>query len=149
MAERKVSNKNFKAVCSVTYLCKDLELSRAQFYNLQNQGIFPKALKDERTGRPYFDIELQRICHRIRSTGIGYDSRPYLFYSPRTHPGKPCSKRNNHVDSKHKDFASALNQMGLDITADQVSKALKILQPDGVSNANDGVVIRELFRFLK
>ena len=88
MSNKKLSEKTYKAICSVTELCKDLVISRAQFYNLQNMEVFPKGLKDERTGRPYFDIELQRACHQIRNSGLGHNGQPYLFYSPRTNPGR-------------------------------------------------------------
>lgn len=149
MSERKVSNNNLKAVCSVTSLCKDLGLSRAQFYNLQNMGVFPKGLKDERTGRPYFDIELQQACHQIRSSGIGHNQQPYLFYSPRANPGKPRATGSKTVNSKHKDYASTLEQMGLAVTVEEVSKAMSEVYPDGTDGIDDGVVIRELFRHFK
>lgn len=146
MTSKKVPEKNFKAVCSVTELCRNLQISRAQFYNLQNMGIFPKGLKDERTGRPYFDIELQRVCHQIRNTGIGHNGQPYLFYSPRTKHGKPRSKP---VDNKHKEYASTLEQMGLSVSVERISKGLAELYPDGPLNIEEGVIIRELFRHLK
>ena len=149
MNNKKIPDKNFKAVCSVTCLCKDLELSRAQFYNLQNMGVFPKGLKDERTGRPYFDVELQQICHQIRSTGIGHNGQPYLFYSPRINPGRPRSKGGKTVNGKHKDYAETLHQMGLEASVEQVSKAISVVYPDGTDGIDDGVVIRELFRHLK
>ena len=144
-----MSDKNFKAVCSVTDLCKSLGLSRAQFYNLQNMGVFPKGLKDERTGRPYFDVELQQVCHQIRSSGIDYNGKPYLFYSPRTNPSKPRATGSKAVNSKHKDYASTLEQMGLEASVEQVSEAMSEVYPDGTGTIDDGVVIRELFRHLK
>ena len=149
MNNKKLSDNNFKAVCSVTELCKNLKLSRAQFYNLQNMGVFPEGLKDDRTGRPYFDTELQGICHRIRSTGMGYNNQPYLFYSPRTNPGKPRGKKSSPINSKYKEFALTLEQMGLEASVEQVSNALAELYPDGSGNIDEGVVIRELFRHLK
>lgn len=149
MNNKKLSDNNIKAVCSVTSLCKDLSLSRAQFYNLQAIGIFPKSLKDKRTGRPYFDIKLQEICQEVRRTGIGHNGQPYLFYSPRSQPGKPRSTGSNHVDSKHKEFVSTLNQMGLAVNTEQVSIVLKELYPDGSNGIDEGIVVRELFRRFK
>ena len=149
MNNKKVSDKNFKVVCSVTELCRDLRLSRAQFYNLQNMGIFPKGLKDERTNRPYFDTELQIRCHQIRNTGMGHNGQPYLFYSPRTHPGKPRGKRDKSVNNKYKDYASTLEQMGLSVSVEQITKALAELYPESVGGIDEGIIIRELFRKLK
>ena len=148
MSNKKLSEKTYKAICSVTELCKDLGISRAQFYNLQNMEVFPKGLKDERTGRPYFDIELQRACHQIRNSGLGHNGQPYLFYSPRTNPGKPRSKVSKSVNSKHKDYASTLEQMGLSVSVEQISNALSDLYPDGF-DCSEGIVVRELFRHLK
>jgi hypothetical protein len=149
MSNKKMSDKTFKAICSVTELCKDLHISRAQFYNLQNMEVFPKGLKDERTGRPYFDVELQTACHQIRNSGIGHDGQPYLFYSPRTKPGKPRIKVSKHVDSKHKDYALTLEQMGLSVSVEQISKSLPELYPDGSGSVDEGVVIRALFRHFR
>lgn len=149
MNNKKLPDKNSKAVCSVTELCKNLGLSRAQFYNLQNMSVFPKALKDERTGRPYFDTKLQEICQEVRRTGIGHNGKPYLFYSPRTQPDKPRGKRDKSINSKHKDYASTLEQMGLAVTVEQVSKVMSELYPEGVSGIDEGVIIRELFRRFK
>ena len=144
-----MSDKIYRTVCSVTELCKDLEISRAQFYNLQNMEVFPKGLKDERTGRPYFNVELQRACHQTRSTGIGYNGQPYLFYSPRTNPGKPRSKVSKSVNGKYKEYASTLEQMGLSVSVEQISKALSELYQDGSDCIDEGIVTRELFRHLK
>ena len=149
MSNKKMPDENFKAICSVTELCKNLGLSRAQFYNLQNIGVFPKGLKDKRTGRPYFDIELQRDCHQIRSSSIGHNGQPYLFYSPRTNPGKPRGKVSKSVNSKYGDYVSTLEQMGLEVSVEQVSKGVAELYPDGYANIDEGIVIRELFRHLK
>ena len=149
MNDKKMPDKSLKAICSVTDLCKNLDLSRAQFYNLQNIGVFPKGLKDKRTGRPYFDIELQRNCHQIRSSSIGHNGQPYLFYSPRTNPGKPRGKVSKSVNSKYGDYVSTLEQMGLEVSVEQVSKGVAELYPDGYANIDEGIVIRELFRHLK
>jgi hypothetical protein len=149
MNNKKVPDKNFKAICSVTDLCKALRLSRAQFYNLQNMEVFPKGLKDERTGRPYFDVELQIACHQVRSSGIGHDGQPYLFYSPRTKPGKPRSKVSKPASLKYKEYASTLEQMGLSVSLEEISKALPELYPDGYGSIDEGVVIRALFRHFR
>jgi hypothetical protein len=149
MSNKKLSDKTFKAICSVTELCKDLGISRAQFYNLQNMEVFPKGLKDERTGRPYFDVELQIACHQVRSSCIGHDGQPYLFYSPRTKPGKPRSKVSKPASRKHKEYALTLEQMGLSVSLEEISKALPELYPDGSESIDERVVIRALFRHFR
>jgi hypothetical protein len=39
--------------------------------------------------------------------------------------------------------------MGLEITVEQVKQSLPELYPDGTDGADQGVIIRELFRHLK
>ena len=153
MSRSKLSDNSLKAVVSVTELCRNLQISRAQFYLLQRKNVFPKGLVDERTGRPYFDIKLQEICKQIRQTGIGYDGQPYLFYSPRQIPdSKPRKRaiRDNNSNKEFDELTNTLNQMGLVVTNDRVADAVKELYPDGLAdNTDHGLLIRDLFRFFR
>ena len=153
MSGKKVSESNLKAVCSVSSLCKDLGISRAQFYNLQKMGVFPKGLKDKRTGRPYFDVNLQNICHDIRRTGIGNNGEPYLFYNPRwSNPNQNCItmvKNKSQADARYSELIDTLRQMGLTVSSSQVADAVKELYPDGFDEQDQGLVIRNLYRFLR
>ena len=152
MSERKVSNKNFKAVCSISYLCKNIVgLSRAQFYNLQKVSIFPPAQTDEKTGRKYFTLEQQKECYNIRVNGIGHNGEFYLFYSPRSSSNFSSPQKNTatKVDKKSVEIMETLNQMGLEAKAEQISEALKTLYPEGHDNIEEGLLIRDLYRILK
>ena len=152
MADRKVSNKNFKAVCSISYLCKSIVgLSRAQFYNLQRDGIFPPAQTDEKTGRKYFTMEQQKECYNIRNSGIAHSGDFYLFYAPRSSSQSSSPQKNTapKADEKSIELTETLNQMGLEVKAEQVSEALKSMYPEGHENIEEGLMIRNLFRILK
>ena len=152
MSERKVSNKNFKAVCSISYLCKSIVgLSRAQFYNLQRDNIFPPAQTDEKSGRKYFTLGQQKECYNIRSSGITHSGEFYLFYAPRSSSQSSSSQKKPapKTDSKSVEIMETLNQMGLDVKAEQVSEALQSAYPEGYENIEDGLLIRNLFRILK
>ena len=72
-----------KPIVSVTDMSRIVELSRARFYQLLDMGFFPKPLHDERSKRPYYDLELQQKCLECRQSGIGADGSYMLFYSPR------------------------------------------------------------------
>jgi hypothetical protein len=48
-----------------------------------------------------------------------------------------------------KELAEILNSMGLETTANRVKQGLTELFPDGVNSVDQGIVIRELFRFIK
>ena len=152
MAERKVSNKNFNPVCSISYLCKNIVgLSRAQFYNLQRVNIFPPAQTDKKTGRKYFTLEQQKECFNIRTSGIAHNGDFYLFYALRSSSQSsfPPKKTIPKSDEKTIELMETLNQMGLEVKAEQVSEALKSIYPEGYENIEEGLLIRNLFRILK
>ncbi len=151
MAGRKLSDKHFKPACTISYLCQNIVgLSRAQFYNLQRDGVFPAAKIDEKTGRKYFTIDQQKECYNIRTSGISHKGEFYLFYEPRSSaPSSPKKKTASKADAKSIELADTLTHMGLEVDAAQVSEALKLIYPEGHSKIDDGLMIRELFRFLK
>ena len=151
MSERIVSNKNFKPVCSISYLCKNIVgLSRAQFYNLQRDNIFPPAQTDKKTGRKYFTLEQQKECYNIRTSGIAHNGEFYLFYTLRSSDQTSAPKKiAPKADEKSIELMETLNHMGLDVKADQVSEALKSIYPEGHENIEEGLMIRNLYRFLK
>jgi len=80
MNNKKMSNS--KQIISMTDMAKMVQLSRARFYQLLEQGFFPKPLIDERSKRPYYDLALQQKCLECRQSGLGADGSFMLFYSP-------------------------------------------------------------------
>ena len=149
MSRKKLPDKSIESICSITAVCQELKMSRAQFYNLQKQSVFPPPLKDKRTGRPYYDATLMQLCLEIRKTGIGFDGQPYLFYSPRNSVAPKKKNKQAPANDRALEFAETLNQMGLATTAEGIRTAINKLFPDGSDSIEDGVVIRELFRHLK
>ncbi len=140
---------NLKPIVSVTEMSKMVQLSRARFYQLLDIGFFPKPLHDERSNRPYYNEELQQVCIEARQTGIGYDgSSMMLFYSPRKN-GITSMPKKQKVDPIVKEMAETLSSMGLEVTVKQVQQAIVEIYPDGTDGQEQGVIIRELFRFLK
>ena len=146
-----MSNKKLsitKQVVSITEMAKMCNLSRARFYQLLEQGFFPKPLKDERSKRPYYDLALQQKCLECRQSGIGSDGSYMLFYSPRKKE-TVTNMRKKKVDPVIKELTETLQEMGLDISVEQVQQGLIELYPDGTGKLEQGVVIRELFRHFK
>jgi hypothetical protein len=138
-----------KPIISVTEMAKILNLSRARFYQLLVQGIFPQPIYDIRTHRPLYDARLQVACLGVRETGIGANNQYILFYSPRKKETKArISKPTKKINALHAEFAETLNSMGLSCSAKNVSTAISELYPDGVGDVDHGVVIRDLFRFM-
>ena len=146
-----MSNKKLsisKQVVSITEISKMLQLSRARFYQLLEQGFFPKPKYDDRSKRPYYDLELQQKCLECRQSGIGADGSFMLFYSPRKKENL-TNIRKKKVDPVVKEIVETLQEMGLETTAKQVEQGLSEIYSDGVDDVEQGVMIRELFRYLK
>lgn len=139
-----LSDNGLKAVCTVTELAKKLGLSRARFYQLQNLGVFPKPVYCIRTKRPFYPLDLQQQCIRIRKTGIGHNGQPIVFYSLQ----KDKSRCQTHLG--YKQLTDTLRQMGLNVTLNTVTNTVKSLYPEELTQRPvDGSVIRDLFRHFK
>jgi len=142
-----LSNDDLKEVCSVSELAKKLGLSRARVYQLQKMGVFPMPIYCTRTKRPFYPLDLQQRCLAIRRTGIGHNGRPIVFYSMRK--DKPV-KPQNQLNPDYKQLTDTLRQLGLNVTSNTVKNAVDTLYPEGMSShADDGKVLRELFRYLR
>jgi hypothetical protein len=135
-----------KQIFSITDMAMNCNLSRARFYQLLGTGFFPKPLHDERSKRPYYNLDLQQKCLECRQSGIGVDGSFMLFYSPRKKETKPRAKK---VDPQIKELTETLGSMSLEITAEQVKQSLSELYPEGTEEVDQGVLIRELYRHLK
>jgi len=137
-----------KAIISISEMAQTVQLSRARFYQLLEQGFFPKPLIDERSKRPYYDLELQQKCLECKQSGIGADSSIMLFYSPRKNGTVP-RKTEKKTDPFITELVETLESMGLSVSEKQVQQGLIEIYPDGTDDVEQGVVIRELFRHLK
>jgi hypothetical protein len=137
-----------KPIVSISELCEMLQLSRARYYQLIKSGFFPKPLVDNRSKRPYYDADLQQKCIEAREKGIGADGSMLLFYSPRKSENSP-KKRKQKIDTQVQEYADTLKGMGLEVSVKQVQAALSELYPQGTDGQDQGLIIRELFRFLK
>ncbi len=137
-----------KPYISISELCQMLQLSRSRYYQLIKTGFLPKPLTDERSKRSYYDEELQQKCIDARQSGIGSDGSMLLFYSPRKSENS-SKKRKPKISPEIQEFTDTLKGMGLEVNPKQVQDALNELYSDGMENTDQGLVIRELYRFLK
>ncbi|MFC1675952.1 helix-turn-helix transcriptional regulator [Planctomycetota bacterium] len=138
------SDNDIKAICSISELAKRLGLSRARFYQLQKIGVFPMPLYCIRTKRPFYPLDLQQQCIRIRKTGIGHNGQLVIFYN------RQKDKSQNQPDSGCKQLRDTLKQMGLNVTLNTVENAIKTLYPRGLSSdTNKNIIARDLFRYLR
>lgn len=139
------ANTDNQSICTVTTLAKKLGLSRARFYQLQKKGVFPKPLYSD-SKQPYYSMELQNICLKVRETGIGYDGSPIIFYAKKESRSATASP----TKQIYKQISEALEQMGLKVPIEQVRSAVTALYPDKQKKLNiNGDVIAEVFRHLR
>ena len=141
--------KNTKAVYSIRDVIEALQLSRARFYQLLKAGILPQPLYDIRTKRPFYNLELHERCLQVKETCLGINGQYILFYTPRRRPQINAGKSSKKNGTLHQEFVELLSGMGLDVSGKDVQDAIKEVYSGGIDGEDQGVVVRELFRFFK
>ena len=158
MGVNKLSNSCQKTAISVSEMAQAIGLSRSRFYGLMEEGKFPPPIYSLRTKRPFYDERLQEICLLIRQTGIAYDNSRIMFNACRQRPPKRAQtahvtqtveSETHDTHNDHDDFVEALAEMGVKATSQQIDAAIKELHPDGQDDIDEGVLLRDLFRFLR
>jgi hypothetical protein len=137
-----------KAVVSVSEMCRQLNLSRSQYYLLAKKGVFHKPLYLESNKRPYFTASMVEDNLRVRDTSIGVNGEYVLFYQSRTE-AKNDTKQKPKEKQKHKDLIASLKQLGLDATVDQVEQSISANFPRGIECVDQSNILRTVFRHLK
>ncbi len=95
---------DFKEICSVTKMIAMLGISKARFYQLIQNDIFPPPVYCIRTKKPFYTDNLQQHCLNIRKTGIGYNGKPVIFYAAR--------KANNNLSKeKSNDYVEIIEAL--------------------------------------
>jgi len=136
-----------KRAVSVSEMARMVGMSRARFYQLLDNGVFPKPLYEESTRRPYFDEVLQDQCLEVRRRNYGINGKPVLFYPARV--ASPIAKQSKKMVGKPKtDFRpmiESLRALGLNTTTLQFEEAIKSNFPNGTDGVDEGALIRSLF----
>ncbi len=147
-----------KEVVTVSEMARMCGLSRARYYQLAKEGIFPTPSRNPQTGRPYYDRKQQELCLLIRRTNKGANGRVVLFYGRRleTVPRLP-SKRQRVIRKNPNvtpvgispvlvELRSGLTQLGMsDVSMDQIRNALATALPDGLDGRDEGEVLQAVF----
>ena len=137
-----------KPIVSISELCQMLQLSRSRYYQLVNRGFFPPPIYDLKSQRPYYNADLQKQCLDARYSGIGANGSVLLFYSSRKIENR-AKKKKTKIDTQVQEYADMLNSMGIDVSPKQVNIALAECFPEGTQGQDQGLVIRELYRYIK
>jgi len=139
-----------KAAVSVSEMARMLGMSRARFYQLLNDGVFPSPRYEVSTRRPFFDEEAQNCCLEVRRRNYGVNGKPVLFYPPRSSSPKLQPKPlKPKMTAELVELIDSLSGLGLVATSSQVEAALKECFPKGIADTDKGEVIRTLFLSIK
>lgn len=150
-----------KAVVTVTEMARMCSLSRARFYQLVGEGIFPQPSRNEQTKRPYYDQDQQQQCLLVRRTNQGVNGKVTIFYGCRpketSPPSKPpASKRNlrgrniSKIDQRIVELRHGLTQLGVTNVSDlDIQQALTEMFPDGSEGIESSEVLRAIFNRLR
>jgi hypothetical protein len=145
---------SMKAIVSVAEMARMCGLSRARFYQLANEGVFPTPIYDLRTKRPFFNEELQEVCLEVRRRNCGINGRAVLFYAARIGSAVAKTKARKTTPSaksgQFDELVEGVRCLGLTtVTTPQVESAFKRCFPNGKAGVDDGAVIRAVFLQIK
>ncbi len=147
-----------KEVITVSEMARMCRLSRARFYQLTREGIFPTPSRNEQTGRPYYDREQQEGCLLVRRTNRGANGKAVMFYGCRIEarpqpvskrkqlPISRSSKRRTRHDPVLTELRHGLAQLGMtNLTNVDIGQALTKAYPDGHRDVESADLLRAVF----
>ena len=146
-----------KEIVTVTEMSRMCRLSRARFYQLISEGIFPEPSRNATTKRPFFDREQQTQCLLIRRINKGANGKGVMFYGCRTEAQRPEPKRKQlpisrsnrrqaHQDPVITELRHGLTQLGVTNVNDaEVRRALATAYPDGHRDVESSELLMAVF----
>ncbi len=151
-----------KEIVTVTEMARMCRLSRARFYQLIKESVFPMPSRNEQTGRPFFDRRKQEQCLLIRRINKGANGKAVMFYGCRLEPRpqavpkrtpcpkrKPSSKRGRE-DPVIAELRHGLSQLGMTNSTDvDIRQALMETYPDGHRDVESGELLRAVFEAIQ
>ncbi len=151
-----------KEIVTVTEMARMCRLSRARFYQLTSEGIFPTPSRNDQTGRPLFDREQQEQCLMVRQMNKGANGKAVIFYGCRPHavtklppnrkqlPISKSSKPKACQDPVIKVLRHGLFQLGVVSVSDwELSRAIFKAYPDGHEGLKQAEVLMAVFHELQ
>jgi len=146
-----------KEIVTVTEMARMCRLSRARFYQLTGEGVFPTPSRNEQTGRPFFNREQQEQCLLVRRTNRGANGKAVMFYGCRLEAPQPRPKRKRLPNSRLPrgqarqdpvvtELRHGLAQLGMtNLTDADVRQALTKAYPDGHRDVESAELLRAVF----
>ena len=151
-----------KEAVSVSGMARMVGLSRARFYQLMREGIFPLPSRQNETGRPFFNREQQEQCLEVRRMNQGVNGHVILFYamrvpsvvSPARTPRRQAQSRQRRVPNQPSrdpimvELHHGLSQLGLTVGDRDIRAALVAEYPDGHDGVDSADLLRSVFAHL-
>ena len=147
-----------KEIVTVTEMAQMCRLSRARFYQLIGEGIFPAPSRNEKSGRPLFDRDQQDQCLTVRRTNKGANGKAVMFYGcrPQAAPKLPSKRkqlpisRSSRVRTRQDpvitELRHGLAQLGMtNVPEQKVRQALTTAYPDGHRDVESAELLRAVF----
>lgn len=141
-----------KAIVTVAEMARMCGLSRARFYQLTKEGVFPMPLYQIENRRPFYPEAMQVVCLEVRRRNCGINGTPVIFYARRvaTPIVTKVKKRTTAKPNKHLELVEGLQSLGLTIVKGlDVEAALSECFPNGHDGVDEGTVLRAVFLHLK
>src|SRR4051812_36648690 len=126
-----------EAAISVSEMARRLTLSRARFYELVRERVFPGPLYCVHSRRALYTSDLISQCLQVRTTNIGINGRYVLFYQPRAAVPLPSGPRQTRdrfrtIDPALSSLREGLAALGMaSVGEEQISNALRSAYPSG------------------
>ena len=140
-------NENSMKAVSVSSHCKQLQMSRSQYYWHVQKGTFHPPLYLVSNKRPYLTASMVEENLRARETGMSVSGQYVIFYERQQSNPKPLTKK---PKANHSSLMDGLRNLGLTgITTDQIESAMTIVFPNGTDGQDEANVLRAVFRHLK
>lgn len=132
-----------KAAVSVSAVCRQLGMSRSQFYLHVSRGTFHAPLRLPSNQRPYYTASMVEDIVKARETGVGVNGEYVLFYDR-----QPI--QNSGASQDHSSLMEGLKNLGLvGLTQQQIEAALAHCFPRGRQGHDESDILRTVFRHLK
>ncbi len=128
-----------KVAASVSAMCRQLRMSRSQFYWHARRGTFHAPLHLPSNQRPYFKAAMVEDNLRARASGVSVTGEYVLFYERLPAAAKAEGEK---PKSAHSALLEGLKASGLErVTADQVGAAVAACFPHGTNGHDDSTVL--------
>ena len=132
-----------KAAVSVSAVCRQIRMSRSQFYLHVSRGTFHTPLRLASNQRPYYTASMVEDILKARETGVGVNGEYVLFYDRQ-------SMQKSGPSSDHSTLIEGLKNLGITgISQQQIDAALAYCFPKGSQGHDESDVLRTVFRHLK